>query len=371
LRISFHSINTIMAGMYTTYAFGKPAVDEGFQQISIERNLPGDDDVQFDVIYCGVCHSDVHVGLDQLGGTIWPFVGGHELAGVVTAVGKNVSKVSVGDHVGVGCIVDSCLDCSACQQGEENYCKKGLTGTYNAVPKYGRISTGVGHTLGGYSGSISVNEHFIVKIPDNYPLEAAGPILCAGITMYSPLSHWGAIKGGMRVGIIGIGGLGQMGVRLAAAMGNEVTAISTSERKKQVAIECGATNFIISRDPESMQAAAGSLDLILNTVSAPHEVCEYVSLLDTNGTIVQLGLVTKPHSVKQMVLFRRKSVSGSCIGGMPETQACIDFCAEKNIQPQLELITSDQLDDVYQKLNNGNEGITRYVLDIKKSRKDI
>lgn len=338
--------------------------------MTISRNAPGPDDVRMDVLFCGVCHSDVHVGLNQLGITKWPFVGGHELAGVATHVGANVTKFKVGDRVGVGCISDACLSCSQCKKGDEQYCEPGLTGTYNSVPKYGRISTGTGHTLGGYSESITVNEKFMLKIPDGYPMEAAGPIFCAGITLYSPLVHWGARNGGKRVGIVGIGGLGQMGIRLAAAMGNEVTAISTSSNKEETAKELGATHFIVSTDPAAIKLGAGSLDLILNTVSASHQVSTYLPLLGTNGTIVQIGLVTAPHQLNQIsLLLARKSVAGSDIGGIRETQEVIDFCAERNIVPTMEIITADQLDEVYTKLDSKNDSVKRHVLDIKKSIK--
>merc|ERR1719242_586218 len=299
--------------------------------------------------------------------TKYPCVPGHELAGVVTAVGAGVTKCKVGDRVGVGCIVDTCMACKTCDQGNEHMCPKEMTMTYDAEIKHGHIKTNTGWTLGGYSGSQTVNEKFIVTIPDGFPLEAAGPVFCAGITMYSPLVQWKADKGGMNVGIIGIGGLGQMGVRLAKAMGNTVTAISTSPHKETVAREIGADNFVLSNKPESMAAATKSLDLILNTVSADHDLTALIGLLARDGTIVQLGVVRKPHPINQMIFFRRVNLSGSLIGGMRDTQDCIDFCAAKGIQPDTELVTADQIEAVYDKLREKNDRITRYVLDITKS----
>jgi len=298
----------------------------------------------------------------------WPLVPGHELAGVVTHVGANVEDIAVGDRVGVGCIVDSCMNCSSCGKSEEQYCEKGMTMTYASDVQHGHINTDTGFTYGGYSGSIAVHRRYIVKIPDGYPLEAAGPVFCAGITLYSPLAHWGALKGNLRVGIVGIGGLGQMGVRLAAAMGNKVTAISSSPSKKDAALELGADNFVVSTDAESMKAAAGSLDLILNTVSADHQVMQYLPLLALNGTIVQLGLVEAPHVVPQLpLIMRRVSIAGSVIGGMTETQECIDFCAKNNIVVSYELVKADQLDGVYKNLMAKNDTIKRYVLDCQNS----
>merc|ERR1711953_922751 len=243
-------------------------------------------------------------------GTNYPCVPGHELAGVVTAVGSRVAKFKVGDHVGVGWISDSCMNCDMCADGEEHLCNSGMTGTYDGQIKYGHVKTDKGWTFGGYSASQTLHQRFIVKVPAGYPLEAAGPIFCAGITMFSPLKNWGAMGGGKRVGIIGIGGLGQMGVRLAKAMGNSVTAISTSPHKETAAREIGADNFVLSNKAESMNAAAKSLDLILNTVSADHDLASLIGLLARDGTIVQLGVVRKPHPISQMIFFRRVNLSG-------------------------------------------------------------
>lgn len=354
--------------MYKTFAYSRASATDEFKPITIKRSDAGPDDVKFDILYCGICHTDVHFGNDDLGMGKWPLVPGHELAGVVTQVGANVKSVAVGDRVGVGCIVDSCMNCACCETSEEQYCENGMTMTYASDTVHGHISTDTGFTHGGYSGSIAVHERYIIKIPEGYPLEAAGPVFCAGITLYSPLAHWGALKGNVRVGIVGIGGLGQMGIRLAAAMGNKVTAISTSPSKKEAALELGATDFVVSTDADSMKVVAGRLDLILNTISANHQVMHYVPLLALNGTIVQLGIVGEPHQVPQFpLIMKRLSIAGSVIGGIKETQDCMDFCAKHDIVVSHEVIKANQLDNVYKKLAAKNDSVKRYVLDCQNS----
>jgi uncharacterized zinc-type alcohol dehydrogenase-like protein len=261
------------------------------------------------------------------------------------------------------------MNCNMCAEGEEHMCDNGMTGTYDAQIKHGHLKTDKGWTFGGYSGSQTVHQKFIVKVPAGYPLEAAGPIFCAGVTMYSPLCNWGVKSGGKRVGIIGIGGLGQMGVRLAKAMGNTVTAISTSPNKEAAAKEIGADNFVVSTNPESMKSAAMSLDLILNTVSANHQVSTYIPLLAKRGVLVQLGLVLEPHQVMQApLMFNKQSIAGSLIGGMVETQECIDFCAEHNIVPTIKKVTVKDIEGVYKQLSAKNDAIIRNVLDIEASK---
>jgi len=360
--------------MYTTQAWAKSDPKSSFQKIEIKRNVCGGEDVTFAVKFCGICHSDVHTAENQLdvpGGrkTNYPCVPGHELAGVVTEVGRDVTKYKVGDMVGVGCISDSCMSCAACAEGEEMWCAKGMSGTYNGHTTHGHIATDSGWTYGGYSRVQTVNQKFILKIPDGYPLQCAGPVFCAGITMFSPLSYWGAKDGGMRVGIVGIGGLGQMGIQLAKAMGNKVTAISTSPSKEAAAKEIGADTFVVSTDKESMKKAAMSCDLILNTVSVNHEAAHYISLLANKGKLVLLGVALKPHSISGIpLMFRKVVVTGSMIGGIPETQECIDFCHKHNIVPKTKLVTADQLDNVYEVLNTKNDSIVRNVLDIDASQ---
>jgi len=355
--------------MYETFAWGRNSKGENFIPMKIERNLPGPNDVTFEIKYCGICHSDVHQADNDLGISMYPMVPGHELAGLVTAVGKNVRKYAVGDKVGVGCIVDSCTQCPGCKVGEEHTCDKGMTGTYNGKTVHGHLSTNSGYTFGGYSGSYTLHQDYVIKIPSSYPLESAGPVFCSAITMYSPLAQHGALKGGMNIGIIGIGGLGMMGVKLAKAMGNTVTAISTTPTKRQTALEMGADNFIVSTDPTSMKLGDNSLDLVLNTVSANHQVALYIPLLRRFGTIVQLGVVMEKHALSQLILMRKRlNVSGSVIGGIRETQDCIDFCALNNIVSATKLITWEKLDEVFEILKGKNDQVIRYVLDIEASK---
>jgi len=340
-----------------------------FTKLTIQRNTCGPDDVTIDIKYCGICHSDVHFARDVVPMPIpFPLVPGHEIAGVVSKVGKNVKDIKVGDHAGVGCFVDSCLNCRPCKAGDENGCEKHATFTFSGnASSHGRIATDSGHTQGGYSKRMTVHRHFAIKIPKSYPLEAAGPIFCSGITMYTPLKQWGALKGGLNVGVVGIGGLGQMGVRLAAAMGNTVTAISTSPRKKDVAMKIGAKNFIVSKDEEQMKAAARSLDLILNTVSANHQVSTYLPLLAFKGKIVQIGGVTEPHQVDQMpLIFGMNTITGTGAGGLRDTQEVMDYCAKKGIKPDTELIDWTKIDTVYDELSGGSDKVVRYVLDCEK-----
>lgn len=355
--------------MYSTFAWAKLAPESEFSKIEIERNTAGADDVTFDLKYCGICHTDVLIAANDMGSTKYPCVPGHEVAGVVSSVGENVTKFKVGDQVGIGYIVDCCMNCAPCEAGEEHICSQGMTATYDADTKHGHIATDSGWTYGGYSGSYTVNQRFLVKIPADFPLEAAGPIFCAGVTMFSPLVNWKANFGGMRVGIVGIGGLGQMGVRLAKAMENTVTAISTSPNKESAAKEIGADSFVVSTDPESMEAAAMSLDLIINTVAANHDLNLYLPLLANKGVIVQLGLAMAPHAISQgALMFRKLTISGSFIGGMLETQQCIDFCSEHKIVPSIKLVTAQDLESVYTQLQSKNDSIVRNVLDIEASK---
>jgi len=355
--------------MYSTFAWAKSGADSEFDRIEIQRNKTGDDDVTFDIKFCGICGFDVHTCDNDMGDTKYPCVPGHELAGVVTKVGKNVVKYKVGDRVGVGCIVDSCLNCEGCDNGEEQLCRKGFTMNYNGDIKHGHIATGSGWTYGGYSRSYTVHSKFVVRIPDGFPLEAAGPVLCAGVTMFSPLVHWKANQGGVRVGIVGLGGLGQMGLMLSKAMGNTVTAISSSANKETAAKEMGADKFVLSTDSSSMSSASQTLDLILNTVSVSQNLNQYLPLLANKGVLVQLGVTFAPHPVHQLeLMFRKLSIAGSLIGGLSETQDCIDFCHRKNIIPKIKLVTVKDLDGVYNNLRTKNDSLIRNVLDIEASK---
>src|SRR5690606_18409163 len=271
-----------------TRAFVATAADQPLGPYSFERRDPGPDDVAIEIKFCGVCHSDLHVVKNDLGNTRYPIVPGHEIAGVVTAVGTNVSRFKQGDRVGVGCMVDSCRTCPSCREGEEQYCTPGMTQTYGSPdPKGGPVDQTI--TQGGYADRITVDQNYVLSIPDSIPLDAAAPLLCAGITTYSPLRHW-KVGPGSKVAVIGLGGLGHMAVKLAAAMGAEVTVLSTSDRKKADAERMGAKHFLINSDKAAMKAAGESFDLIINTVSATHEIASHVNLLARDGTMVMLGL---------------------------------------------------------------------------------
>lgn len=320
-----------------TRAFAATASDKPLTPYSFERRDPGPDDVAIQIKYAGVCHSDLHIVKNDLGNTTYPIVPGHEIAGVVTAVGQNVTRFKVGDRVGVGCMVDSCRQCKPCQEGEEQYCVPGMTQTYGSPdPKGAGVDQKI--TQGGYSSAIVVDQDFVLRIPDSLPLDAAAPLLCAGITTYSPLKTWG-VGPGSKVAVVGLGGLGHMAVKLAAAMGAEVTVLSTSDRKRADAERMGARHFVINSDKEAMKAAAETFDLIINTVSATHEISGHLQLLAKDGTMVMLGLTTEGLPVFAMpLLWRRRRVAGSLIGGIRETQEMLDFCAEHGIACDIEMI---------------------------------
>mmetsp|Transcript_6425 Transcript_6425/g.16463 ORF Transcript_6425/g.16463 Transcript_6425/m.16463 type:complete len:420 (+) Transcript_6425:67-1326(+) len=343
-----------------------------FRPIHFKRRSLGEYDVHVEMKYCGVCHSDVHFARNDLGNATYPMVPGHELAGICVAVGKKVTKFAVGDQVGVGCFVDSCLSCKQCDAGEEQYCEKGMTLTYGGEDKHGRATHGPGFeklgTFGGYSSQMVIHERFAIKIPKSYPLEMAGPLMCAAITMYDPMKHFGA-KAGTRIAIAGLGGLGMMGIKLAKALGCEVTVISRSSAKKDYALKTlGADRYIALDDAAALAAATKSLDLILDTVSADHDVMSYIPLLDVSGQHVCLGLCTKPHSVPQLpLIFNRVGVHGSVIGGIKNTQEVVDLCAAKGIYPEIKVVPVKELNSVFEKLSASNDAGIRYVLDIGKT----
>ncbi|MEO9215701.1 MAG: NAD(P)-dependent alcohol dehydrogenase, partial [Rhodanobacter sp.] len=309
----------------TTKAYGAHAADKPLQAIDIERRAPGPQDVQIDIAYCGVCHSDLHTVRSEWGGTQYPCVPGHEIVGHVSAVGGDVTGFKVGDTVGVGCLVGSCQHCAACDEGLEQYCENGFVGTYN-----GPTADAPGHTLGGYSQRIVVDKKFVLKIrhPESQ-LAAVAPLLCAGITTYSPLRHW-HVGPGKKVGVVGIGGLGHMGVKIAHAMGAHVVAFTSSENKRQAALDLGADEVVVSRNANEMKAHANSFDLILNTVAASHSLDAYTSLLKRDGTLVLVGVPEHPHPSPNIanLIFKRRAIAGSLIGGIAETQEMLDFCAE-------------------------------------------
>jgi uncharacterized zinc-type alcohol dehydrogenase-like protein len=349
------------ASFMPTIAYGAYAADKKFEPMSIERRAPGPKDVQIEIAYCGVCHSDLHTVRSEWAGTIFPCVPGHEIVGHVSAVGSEVSRFAVGDTVGVGCLVDSCQHCPSCDEGLEQYCENGWTGTYNSP-----TPDAPGHTLGGYSQRITVTERFVVKI--THPadqLAAVAPLLCAGITTYSPLRHWNAGPG-KKVGIVGIGGLGHMGVKLSHAMGAHTVAFTTSESKRADAHALGADEVIVSRNPEEMQAHAGSFDFILNTVAAPHNLDAFTTLLKRDGTMCLVGVPAEPHPSPSVgvLIFGRKAIAGSLIGGLPETQEMLDFCAEHGIVSDIEMIRADGIDEAYERMVRSDVKY-RFVIDIE------
>lgn len=339
-------------------AYGAYAGDKPLEPMRITRRAPAAHDVQIEIAYCGVCHSDLHQVRAEWAGTVFPCVPGHEIVGRVSAVGAHVSAFKVGDLVGVGCIVDSCRHCEECEEGHENYCD-GMIGTYNFP-----TPDEPGHTLGGYSQRIVVHERYVLRIrhPESQ-LAAVAPLLCAGITTYSPLRHWQAGPG-KRVGVVGIGGLGHMGIKLAHAMGAYVVAFTTSESKRNEAKALGADDVVISSDKDAMAAQAKSFDMILNTVAAPHDLDAFTALLKRDGAMVLVGAPASPHPSPSVMnlIFKRRSIAGSLIGGIPETQEMLDFCAEHGIVADIELIRADEINQAYERMLKGDVKY-RFVID--------
>ncbi|MGY3038589.1 putative zinc-type alcohol dehydrogenase-like protein [Rhodanobacter sp. TND4EL1] len=345
----------------STKAYGAHAADKPLQSLDIERRAPGPQDVQIEIAYCGVCHSDLHTVRSEWGGTLYPCVPGHEIVGHVSAVGSEVTGFKVGETVGVGCMVDSCQHCAACDEGLEQYCENGFVGTYN-----GKSKDAPGHTLGGYSQRIVVDKKFVLKIrhPEEQ-LAAVAPLLCAGITTYSPLRHWN-VGPGKKVGVVGIGGLGHMGVKIAHAMGAHVVAFTTSDSKRQAALDLGADEVVVSRNEGEMKAHANSFDFILNTVAASHSLDAFTSLLKRDGTLVLVGVPEHPHPSPNVanLIFKRRAIAGSLIGGIAETQEMLDFCAEKGIVSDIEMIQVQQIDEAYDRMIKGDVKY-RFVIDSK------
>ena len=343
----------------TTNAYGAYAADKPLEPIAIERRAPGPRDVEIDIAFCGVCHSDLHTVRSEWGGTLYPCVPGHEIVGHVSAVGAEVAGFAVGDTVGVGCLVDSCRHCPACEEGLEQYCD-GFTATYNSPTE-----DPPGHTLGGYAQRIVVDEKFVLRIrhPEEQ-LAAVAPLLCAGITTYSPLRHW-KIGPGSKVGIVGIGGLGHMGVKLAHAMGARTVAFTTSEGKRQDALDLGADEVVVSRNRDEMKAHSGSFDFILNTVAASHNLDSYTRLLKRDGTMCLVGVPEHPHPTPDIgaLIFKRRSIAGSLIGGIAETQEMLDFCAERGIVADVEMIPARAIDEAYDRMQRGDVKY-RFTIDI-------
>ncbi|KKB33558.1 NAD(P)-dependent alcohol dehydrogenase [Bacillus thermotolerans] len=318
--------------------------DKPFREAEIKRRDLDSHDVLIEIKYAGICHSDIHTAYGEWGPVDYPLVPGHEIAGIVTAVGPHVTKYKVGDRVGVGCMVDSCGECENCRKGEEQYCLEGNIQTYAGVDKYGEP------TQGGYSTHIVVQENFVLSIPDSIELDAAAPLLCAGITTYSPLNHWGAGPG-KKVAVIGMGGLGHMAVQIAHAMGAEVTVLSRTLNKKEDGLQLGASHYYATSDLETFEKLAGSFDLIINTVSAKIDLDAYLGLLTLDGALVNVGAPAEPLAVNVFSLIgHRRSFAGSLIGGIRETQEMLDFCAEHNLAPMIEVISADQIDEAYERV---------------------
>ena len=342
----------------TVKAYGAYNGDEPLQRLDITRRVVGDHDVRIDIAYCGVCHSDLHQARGEWAGTQFPCVPGHEIVGKVAAVGAHVSSFKVGDLVGVGCIVDSCKQCEECDSGLENYCD-GMVGTYNFP-----TPDAPGWTLGGYSEQIVVHERYVLRVRHaEEQLAAVAPLLCAGITTYSPLRHWKAGPG-KKVGIVGIGGLGHMGIKLAHAMGAHVVAFTTSDAKCEAARELGANEVVLSSSREEMAAHANSFDLIINTVAAPHDLNIYLTLLKRDGNLTLVGAPASPHVSPEVfnLIFKRRSLNGSMIGGIPETQEMLDFCAEHGIVSDVEVISADEINASFERMLKGDVKY-RFVID--------
>jgi uncharacterized zinc-type alcohol dehydrogenase-like protein len=336
------------------------------EPFAFERRDPGPGDVAIEILYCGICHSDLHAARSEWAGTVYPCVPGHEIIGKVAATGAAVTAFKAGDLVGVGCMVDSCRHCQPCREGLEQYCENGFTGTYNS-PEQG---TGA-NTYGGYSDSIVVREEFVLRLPEGMDPAAAAPLLCAGITTYSPLRHW-AVGPGSKVGVVGLGGLGHMAVKLARAMGAEVTLFTTSPEKEADARRLGATHVVLSTQAEAMAAVAGSFNLILNAVAAPMDLGPYMNALKRDGTMVLLGAPPSDHTGISVfnLLMGRRSLAGSLIGGIAETQEMLDFCAARGVASDIEIIPITTVDAAYERMARGDVKY-RFVIDMQTLKDEV
>ncbi len=346
-----------------TRAFGTVAPDAPLKLMNIERREVSPRDVEIEIMYCGICHSDLHQAKSDWQGTVYPCVPGHEIVGKVTRVGKDVTRYKAGDAVGVGCMVDSCMTCSPCNAGLEQFCDDGCIYTYNSRDKHSG-----NHTLGGYSERVVVDEHFVLRLPENLDPAAAAPLLCAGITTYSPLKKWGAGPG-KKVGVMGIGGLGHMAVKIAKAMGAHVVVITTSPAKAEDAKRLGADDVVVSTDKAQMRRLRKGLDLIIDTVSARHDINSYLQLLTLDGTLAIVGLPGEPLEVSAFSLVgMRRNFTGSSIGGIPETQEMLDFCAKHNITADIELIDIQHINEAWERLMKGDVRY-RFVIDMESIKK--
>ena len=342
-----------------TKAFGTNSPTDNLKQMTIERRTLTAKDIEIEILYCGVCHSDLHTANNDWGGSVYPVVPGHEIVGKITNVGSEITRFKVGDLAGVGCLVDSCRTCDSCKKDLEQYCLTGSTGTYNGKDKH----LG-GRTFGGYSEKIVVDEHFVLKVPSNLNLAAVAPLLCAGITTWSPLKHWN-VKEGSKVAVVGLGGLGHMAIKLAKGLGATVTLFSRTAEKIADAKELGADEVIISTNAEQMEAIKGKFDLIIDTVPYVHDVNPYVTTLNIDGTLVLVGYLGGLEPILNTVplILGRKSIAGSLIGGIAETQEMLDFCGEHNIVSEIELIKMQDINEAYDRMVKSDVKY-RFVIDM-------
>ncbi|MDB5278537.1 MAG: NADP-dependent alcohol dehydrogenase 2 [Ferruginibacter sp.] len=344
--------------MISTKAYAAQAAAATLTPYNFERREPGPHDVLIDILFCGVCHTDIHFINNDWGFSIYPMVPGHEIVGRVTAVGDHVKKFKAGDMAGVGCLVDSCRECDYCNEGLEQYCQGGNVFTYSGLEKDGKTVT-----QGGYSNKIVVDERFVLKVSEKLSPAHAAPLLCAGITTYSPLRHWKVGKG-HKIGIIGLGGLGHMAIKFAASFGAEVTVLSTSPNKKEDALKLGAHNFVVTKDEEQVKAVANTFDFILDTLSASHDYNMYVGMLKVDGTLICVGLPPEPINTPAFnLVFARKCIAGSLIGGLPETQEMLDYCAAHNIVSDVEIIPIQKIQEAYERMLKSDIKY-RFVIDM-------
>lgn len=345
-------------------AYGVQSADDTLKQINIQRREVTAKDIEIEILYCGVCHSDLHTARNDWGGTVYPAVPGHEIVGKVTKVGSEVTKLKVGDFAAVGCLVDSCRACASCKHDLEQYCLNGFTGTYNGKDKH--LGT---QTFGGYSEKVVVDEHFVLKVPANLDLAATAPLLCAGITTWSPLRHWKVGKGS-KVAVVGLGGLGHMAIKLAKGLDAHVTLFSRTASKIKDALELGADEVVISTDKDHMNSVNGKFDLIIDTVPYVHDVNPYVATLNISGTLVLVGYLGGLEPIVNSVpmILGRKSIAGSLIGGLAETQEMLDFCGAHNIVSDIELINIQDINEAYERMLKSDVRY-RFVIDMASLKK--
>ena len=344
-------------------AFAAYDPETPLRPFEFDRKEVGPNQVQIDILFSGVCHSDIHTAKGDWGPAIYPLVPGHEIVGRITKTGSSVTKFKEGDLAGVGCFVDSCRTCASCREGEEQYCEEGMTGTYNSYERGTKIPT-----YGGYSTTITVDENYVLRVSDKLDLRGVAPLLCAGITTYSPLRYLGVGRG-HKVAVLGLGGLGHMAVKFAAAFGAEVTMLSSSPSKEADAKKLGAHNFVLTSDKAQMKSVANTFDVILNTVSAPHEYAPYLDLLAKNGTMIVVGIPTVPSAAPAFsLIMKRKSIMGSLIGGIAETQEMLDYCAENNIVSEVEVIDMQYINEAYDRMEKSDVKY-RFVIDMDSLKK--